>query len=52
MDPVVKDADYTVSKILAEAFPTEAQDLYTKYRDAYVPGGFRLSLMNVVNLAP
>jgi len=50
MDPVVKDADYTVSKILAEAFPTEAQDLYAKYRDAYVPGGFRLSLMNVTNL--
>ena len=27
VDPPVKDADYTVSKILAEAFPTEAMDL-------------------------
>jgi hypothetical protein len=47
LDPVVKDADYTVSKILSEAFPTEVQDLYAKMRDAYVPGGFKLSLQQI-----
>jgi len=43
-DPPVKDADYTVSKILAEAFPGEAQALYKKFSDAYVGG------QNVINL--
>ena len=28
IDPSVKDADYTVSTILAEAFPQEVQTLY------------------------
>lgn len=44
MDPTVKDADYTVSKILYEAFPTEVQDIYNKMRDSYVPGGSKLTL--------
>ena len=43
-DPPVKDADYTVSRILAEVFPTEAQELYKKFSDAYAGG------QNVVNL--
>jgi pyruvate/2-oxoglutarate dehydrogenase complex dihydrolipoamide acyltransferase (E2) component len=30
IDPAVKDADYTITKILQEAFPSEVQDLYTK----------------------
>jgi hypothetical protein len=34
MDPAVKGADYTVARILAEAFPTEAQSLYRRYADA------------------
>ncbi|MBI2835685.1 MAG: hypothetical protein HYX76_14790 [Acidobacteria bacterium] len=44
MDPAVKGADYTVSKILSEAFPTEVQDLYKKYSEAYAGG------QNIVNL--
>ena len=44
MDPAVKGADYSVSKILAEAFPTEVQDLYKKFSDAYAGG------QNMVNL--
>src|SRR5437588_5925980 len=44
IDPSVKDADYTVSTILAEAFPTEVQDLYKKYADSYASG------QNFVNL--
>jgi hypothetical protein len=47
MDPVVKNADYTVSKILAEAFPTELDDLWPRLRDAYAGGLHRLSLQVV-----
>jgi hypothetical protein len=43
-DPAVKGADYSVSKVLAEAFPNEVQDLYKQYSDAYVGG------QNIVNL--
>src|SRR5215212_2683320 len=45
IDPAVKGADYTVSTILAEAFPTEVQALYKQYADAYASG------QNFVNLA-
>jgi len=44
IDPAVKGADYTVSTILAEAFPTDVQALYTQYADAYASG------QNFVNL--
>ena len=45
IDPSVKGADYTVSTILAEAFPTEVQALYKQYADAYASG------QNFVNLS-
>ena len=45
IDPAVKDADYTVSTILAEAFPQEVQTLYKQYADSYASG------QNFVNLA-
>jgi hypothetical protein len=35
MEPVVKGADYSVSNILAEAFPTEVQALYKSYSEAF-----------------
>ncbi len=44
IDPSVKGADYTVSNILAEAFPTEVNALYKPYADAYASG------QNFVNL--
>ena len=44
IDPSVKGADYTVSNILAEAFPTEVQALYKQYAEAYASG------QNFVNL--
>ena len=34
IDPAVRGADYTVARILAEAFPAEAQSLYRRYADA------------------
>ena len=45
IDPSVKGADYTVSTILAEAFPQEVQTLYKQYADAYASG------QNFVNLS-
>jgi hypothetical protein len=44
IDPSVKGADYQVSNIIAEAFPTEANDLLKKYADCYAQG------MNILNL--
>src|SRR5262245_31329895 len=46
IDPAVKGADYTVSNILAEAFPTDqVNTLYKQYAEAYAQG------QNFVNLA-
>jgi hypothetical protein len=44
IDPAVKGADYTVSTILAEAYPQEVQTLFKQYADAYAQG------QNFVNL--
>jgi len=44
MDPAVKGVDYTVSAILAEAFPSEAMALLKQYSEAYAAG------YNFVNL--
>jgi hypothetical protein len=44
IDPSVKGADYTVSTILAEGFPSEVQTLYKQYADSYASG------QNFVNL--
>ena len=45
IDPSIKGADYTVSNILAEAFPAEVQALYKQYAEAYASG------QNFVNLS-
>ena len=45
IDPSVKGADYTVSTILSEGFPTEVQALYKQYAEAYASG------QNFVNLS-
>jgi len=44
MDPAVKGADYGVAKILAEAFPMEAQDLYKMYIATFASGQTLLNL--------
>lgn len=52
VDPPIKDADYTVSKVLAEAFPyAEAMDLYKKYSEAYVGGRNLMNLQLIQNFA-
>jgi hypothetical protein len=45
IDPAIKDADYTVSNILAEAFPpAELNTIYKQYADSYAQG------QNIINL--
>jgi hypothetical protein len=48
IDPVVKDADYTVSKILAKVFPGEVQDLFKVYSGCFAGG---VTLQNYTTVA-
>jgi len=51
IDPSVKDADYTVSNILAEAFPpAEVNELYKQYAGAYAQGQNFVNLTLVADL--
>jgi hypothetical protein len=54
IDPAVKDADYTVTKILAEAFPSEVQDLYNKLVACYPQQGGQsiVNLQLIGNMSP
>ena len=45
IDPAVKDADYTVSTILAEAYPAEVNTIFKQYADSFATG------QNFVNLS-
>jgi hypothetical protein len=38
IDPVVADADYTLSKILAKVFPAEVQELFKIYSASFAGG--------------
>jgi hypothetical protein len=50
IDPSVKGADYTVSTILAEAFPADVQALFKQYADAYASGQNFVNLTLVADL--
>jgi hypothetical protein len=52
LDPAVKDEDYSITGILAEAFPNEAQDLWAKYTACFVDGQTMLNLQQVLNMSP
>ena len=52
IDPPVKDVDYTVTEILKEAFPNEAQDLWAKYTACFVSGQTMLNLELKTNMSP
>jgi hypothetical protein len=47
IDPVVKDADYTVSRVLAKAFPAEVQELFKTYSACFA-GGVTLANFQLV----
>ncbi len=44
LDPVVADADYAVSQILNEAFPTEVQALYETFSTSFAGGQSMINL--------
>jgi hypothetical protein len=50
IDPALKGADYTVAKILYEVFPTEVQQIFPQYRDAFAAGLNKVNLNLVQNL--
>jgi hypothetical protein len=35
IDPVIKGQEYDITRLIAEVFPVEVQDLFTKYRNAF-----------------
>lgn len=51
ISPAVKDADYTISKILNEAFPTEVEALYKKFSEAYSGGQTLVNLQFVKDMS-
>jgi hypothetical protein len=51
-DPPVKDEDYSITQILSEGFPNEAQDLWSKFVACFAAGQTMLNLSQVVNMNP
>ncbi len=47
IDPVAKDADYSPSRILAEAFPDETVELFKRYQECFA-GGVNLANYQIV----
>ena len=35
IDPIVKGTEYDISRIIAEVFPVEVQEIFQKYKDAF-----------------
>jgi hypothetical protein len=52
MDPAVKGADYSVTRALAEAFPTEVQALYDRYSAAVAGPASLINLTLLAEKAP
>ena len=46
VDPVVKDEEYDISRVIAEVFPTEVQDIFNKYKEAFA--GRAITALNKV----
>jgi hypothetical protein len=52
VDPVVKDADYTVSRILAKVFPAEVQELFKVYSACFAGGVTLQNYTTIANMNP
>ena len=50
IDPPAPNADYGVMKILYDAFPTEAQAIFTQYKEAFVGQGPPVTMSLVADL--
>jgi hypothetical protein len=51
-DPPVKDEDYSITQILADAFPNEVQDLWARFVACFANPQTMLNLNQVVNMNP
>ena len=51
-DPAVKDVEYSITSILTEAFPNEAQDLWAKYTACFASPQSMLNLTEVLSMGP
>jgi ABC-type transport system substrate-binding protein len=51
-DPAVKDIEYSITSILTEAFPNEAQDLWAKYTACFASPQSMLNLQQVLSMGP
>jgi hypothetical protein len=51
-DPAVKDVEYSITSILTEAFPSEAQDLWAKYTACFAAPQSMLNLTQVLTMGP
>ena len=36
IEPVVKGQEYDITRLIAEVFPVEVQEIFPKYRDVFV----------------
>lgn len=48
IDPVVKNEEYDLTRLIAEVFPVEVQELFVKYRDSFA--GRAISELNTLML--
>ena len=46
IDPVVKGEEYDITRLIAEVFPVEVQELFVKYRDSFA--GRAISELNTL----
>ena len=51
IDPVVKGQEYDITRLIAEVFPVEVQEIFPKYRDAFAGRGVT-ELVPVLSMQP
>lgn len=51
IDPVVKGEEYDITRLIAEVFPVEVQDLFLKYKEAFAGRGVT-ELTPLMSMAP
>lgn len=51
IDPVIKGEEYDITRLIAEVFPVEVQELFVKYKDAFAGRGVT-ELNSVLSMSP
>lgn len=51
IDPVFKGEEYDITRLIAEVFPVEVQDLFIKYKDAFAGRGVT-ELTSLMSMTP